>query len=128
SHYEKEHGSYMSDEKILKIVKQLDKRNDFTPKLQGKLPGRILLACESLTAIGEKQINKIVRELSDPNLSLAPYSPNQAQDLTNRVADIVSELMNEYNHRVIEIIEKERKAAFQAGLKEGKKHLKLNRK
>ncbi|CFW92688.1 protein of unknown function [endosymbiont DhMRE of Dentiscutata heterogama] len=76
----------------------------------------------------EKQINKIVRELSDPNLSPAPYSPNQAQDLTNRVADIVSELMNEYNHRVIEIIEKERKVAFQAGLKEGKKHLKLNRK
>ncbi|WP_322632033.1 hypothetical protein [endosymbiont DhMRE of Dentiscutata heterogama] len=41
SHYEKEHGSYMNDEKILKIVEQLDKRNGFAPKLQGKLPGRV---------------------------------------------------------------------------------------
>lgn len=38
SHYEKEHGSYMSDEKILQIVKQLDKRDDFIAKLQGELP------------------------------------------------------------------------------------------
>ena len=38
SHYEKEHGSYMTDDKILQIVKQLDKRKDFIPKLQGKLP------------------------------------------------------------------------------------------
>lgn len=37
SHYEEEHGSYMNDEKILEIVKQLDKRDDFVPKLQGKL-------------------------------------------------------------------------------------------
>jgi len=40
SHYEKEHGSYMSDEKILKIVQQLDKKSDFVPKLQGKLPDK----------------------------------------------------------------------------------------
>ena len=38
SHYEENHGSYMNDEKILKITKQLDKRNDFVPHLQGKLP------------------------------------------------------------------------------------------
>ena len=38
SHYEKEHGSYMSDEKILEIAKQLDKRNDFVPHRQGRLP------------------------------------------------------------------------------------------
>ena len=38
SHYEEEHGSYMNDEKILEIAKQLDKRDDFIPKLQGKLP------------------------------------------------------------------------------------------
>ena len=37
SHYEVNHGSYMTDEKILAIAKQLDKRNDFIPKLQGKL-------------------------------------------------------------------------------------------
>jgi len=76
----------------------------------------------------EEQINKIVRELSDPNLSPLPYSLNQAQDLTQKVAGIVSELMSEYNHKVIEIIEKERKEAFQAGMKEGKKHLKLSKK
>ena len=38
SHYEIDHSVYMSDEKILSIVKQLDKRNDFTPHHQGKLP------------------------------------------------------------------------------------------
>lgn len=38
SHYEKEHGSYMSDEKILKIAKKLDKKSGFIPKLHGKLP------------------------------------------------------------------------------------------
>lgn len=76
----------------------------------------------------EEQINKIVKELSNPNLSPVPYSPKQAQNLTNKVAGIVNELMNEYNHKVIEIIEKERKEAFQAGMKEGKKHLKLSRK
>jgi hypothetical protein len=37
SHYEENHP-YMTDEKILKIAKQLDKRSDFIPKLQGKLP------------------------------------------------------------------------------------------
>ena len=37
SHYKEEHNSYMTDEKILAIDKQLDKRNDFIPKLQGKL-------------------------------------------------------------------------------------------
>lgn len=37
SHYEKEHVSYMNDDKILKITKQLDKRNDFNPHRQGKL-------------------------------------------------------------------------------------------
>jgi len=38
SHYEEEHGSYMNDEKILKISKQLDNKKGFIPKLQGKLP------------------------------------------------------------------------------------------
>jgi len=38
SHFEEEHGSYMRDELILKIVQQLDKKKGFTPKLQGKLP------------------------------------------------------------------------------------------
>ena len=38
SHYEESHGSYMNDEKILIIAKQLDKRNDFIPHRQGKLP------------------------------------------------------------------------------------------
>lgn len=38
SHYEEKHRSYMNDEKILRIAKQLDKRDDFIPKLQGKLP------------------------------------------------------------------------------------------
>ena len=69
----------------------------------------------------EEQINKIVQELSDPNLSPVPYSANQAQALTNKAAGVVSELMSEYNRKVIEIIEKERKEAFQAGVKEEKK-------
>lgn len=56
----------------------------------------------------EAEINKIVQELSNPNLSPAPY---------NKIA----ELMNEYNHKIIEIIEKERKEAFEAGKKEGGK-------
>jgi len=38
SHYEVNHSSYMTDKKILEIVKRLDKRNDFTPHHQGKLP------------------------------------------------------------------------------------------
>ena len=38
SHYEEEHSSYMTDDKILQIVKQLDGRNDFVAKLEGKLP------------------------------------------------------------------------------------------
>ena len=41
SHYEENHGSYMNDEKILRIVKKLDKRNDFIPHRQGKLPNGI---------------------------------------------------------------------------------------
>ena len=31
----------MNDEKILKIVKQLDKRKDFIPHSQGRLPNGI---------------------------------------------------------------------------------------
>ena len=38
SHYEENHLSYMNDKKILEIVQQLDKRNDFIPHRQGKLP------------------------------------------------------------------------------------------
>lgn len=38
SHYKEKHGDYMNDEKILKITKQLDERNDFIPHRQGKLP------------------------------------------------------------------------------------------
>ena len=41
SHYEEKHGSYMSDEKIREIVKQLDKRDGFIPHRQGKLPNGI---------------------------------------------------------------------------------------
>jgi len=41
SHYEEEHGSYMTDEKILRIAKQLDKRDDFIPHLQGTLPNGV---------------------------------------------------------------------------------------
>ena len=41
SHYEEKHGSYMNDEKILEIAKQLDKKNDFVPHRQGKLPNGI---------------------------------------------------------------------------------------
>jgi hypothetical protein len=37
SHYEENHISYMNDKKILEIVWQLDKRNDFVPHRQGKL-------------------------------------------------------------------------------------------
>lgn len=40
SHYEKEHGSYMNDEKILEIANQLDKRSSFVPKLKGILPDK----------------------------------------------------------------------------------------
>jgi hypothetical protein len=65
----------------------------------------------------EEEINKIVQELSDPNLSPVPYSVNRAQELINKIAG----LTNEYNHKIIEIIENERKEAFEAGKKEGKK-------
>jgi hypothetical protein len=40
SHYEEDHP-YMTDEKILKIAKQLDKRDDFVPHLQGTLPNGV---------------------------------------------------------------------------------------
>lgn len=40
SHYEENHP-YMTDEKILKITKQLDKRDDFIPNFQGKLPNGV---------------------------------------------------------------------------------------
>ena len=40
-HYEEKHGSYMNDEKILEITKQLDKRDDFIPHRQGKLPSGV---------------------------------------------------------------------------------------
>jgi hypothetical protein len=69
-----------------------------------------------------------VQELSDPNLSPIPYSTGKAQELTNKVARIVNELMSEYNHKVIEIIERERQEAFQAGMKEGEKRVKLGKK
>jgi len=35
SHYEEKHSSYMTDEK------QLDRRSDFTPHRQGRLPSGI---------------------------------------------------------------------------------------
>lgn len=41
SHYEENHGSYMNDKKILTITQQLDKRDDFIPHRQGKLPNGI---------------------------------------------------------------------------------------
>ncbi|WNE40134.1 MAG: hypothetical protein GBAus27B_000201 [Mycoplasmataceae bacterium] len=40
SHYEENH-SYMNDEKILEITKQLDKKDDFIPHRQGKLPNGV---------------------------------------------------------------------------------------
>jgi hypothetical protein len=38
THYEEKHGSYMTDEKILAIVKQLDGKSGFIPHRQGQLP------------------------------------------------------------------------------------------
>jgi hypothetical protein len=37
SHYEQNHGSYMTDEIIKTIVQQLDQRNNFVPKLSGSI-------------------------------------------------------------------------------------------
>ena len=72
----------------------------------------------------EEQINKIVQELSDPKLSPIPYSHDRAKDLTNKVTGIVNDLITQYNHKIIKIIEKERKEAFMKGIKEGEKHAK----
>ena len=38
SSHDEENHSYMNDEKILEIAKQLDKRDDFIPYQKGKLP------------------------------------------------------------------------------------------
>ncbi|CAJ0922227.1 3044_t:CDS:2 [Entrophospora sp. SA101] len=57
----------MSDELILKIVQQLDKKRDFIPKLQDNYaPG-----------LPEEQINKIVQELSDPDLVISPQNAEE---------------------------------------------------
>jgi len=72
----------------------------------------------------EEQINKIVQELSDPKLSRVPYSYDRAKELNNKVTEIVNNLITQYNHKIIKIIEKERKEAFVEGMEEGKKHTK----
>jgi hypothetical protein len=37
SHYEQNHGSYMTDKIIKAIVQQIDQRNNFVPKLSGSI-------------------------------------------------------------------------------------------
>ena len=63
----------------------------------------------------DEEINKLVKELSDPDLipnpNLFPYDKDG--NLTNKVGRIVNEL--------VEVIRKEKNNAFQAGFEEGKK-------
>ena len=61
----------------------------------------------------EEEINKLVKELSDPNLVPTPNLSGKGENLTNKIGKIVNEL--------VEVIRKEKNNAFQAGLKEGKK-------
>jgi hypothetical protein len=63
----------------------------------------------------EEKINKLAEELSDPNLIPQPYVFNRTNELTDKVKEIVNELVAEYNRRVIKIIEKEKEIAFEAG-------------
>lgn len=73
----------------------------------------------------EEEINKLVKELSDPGLSPKPYSYDRTRELADKMRNIVEDLLTEYNHKVVEIIERERKTAFAEGAEVGaKKHAK----
>ena len=61
----------------------------------------------------EEEINKLVKELSDPNLVPTPNLYEKDGNLTKKIGKIVSEL--------VEVIRKEKNFAFRAGLEEGKK-------
>jgi hypothetical protein len=71
-----------------------------------------------------REINKLVKELSNPRLIPSAYSPILAKQLTTKVTKIVNDLMLDYNHKVVEIITKERESAFKEGIKEGRKYAK----
>jgi hypothetical protein len=63
----------------------------------------------------EEEINKLVKEMSDPDLVPNPnnFPDDRDGNLNNKVGKIVNEL--------VEVIKKEKINAFQAGLEEGKR-------
>lgn len=69
----------------------------------------------------EKEMNKLREELSDPNLIPQPYLLNHTGESTDKIKEIVNELVAEYNRKVAKIIEEEKKAAFEAGRQEEKR-------
>lgn len=72
----------------------------------------------------EKEINKLVKELSNSKLMPDTYSSIHNKQLATKVTKIVNDLMLDYNHKVVEIITKERESAFKEGIKEGRKYAK----
>ena len=57
----------------------------------------------------EKEINKLREELSDPNLIPQPYIFDHSGELTDKVKEVVNQLVAEYNRKVVKIIEEEKK-------------------
>lgn len=72
----------------------------------------------------EREINKLVKELSNSKLMPDAYLSTHNKQLTTKITKIVSDLMLDYNHKVVEIITKERESAFKEGIKEGRKYTK----
>jgi hypothetical protein len=68
----------------------------------------------------EKEMRKLVEELSNPNLIPQPYLFNSdSQDFSDKFKKVINELVVDYNRKMIEVVEEEKKMAFEAGKKEG---------
>ena len=70
----------------------------------------------------EEEINKLVEEMTDPNLIPQPYIFNHSGELTDKVKEVVNQLVAEYNRKMVKIIEEEKKVAFEAGRQEQKRN------
>jgi len=67
-------------------------------------------------------MEKLRKELSNPNLIPQPYIfNNNIQDSSDKFKKIINELVSDYNHKIVNFVEEERKIAFEAGKKEGMK-------
>lgn len=68
----------------------------------------------------EKEMKKLREELSDPNLIPQPYLFNSdSQDSSDKFKKVINELVADYNRKMVEMVEEEKRMAFEAGKEEG---------